>query len=304
MAYESNFFAAKLVGAAYDRLYDSTDFALRFSTFFSNGVIGDNQTIGTNLEVTPVTGTMKTSTGTGYLLINGYMLLVTAAEELTHDAADATNPRIDRVVAELDTGDDVRAITLKILKGTAAASPAAPAVVRAGTVYQLSLGQVEIPANVAAIPSDGVTDERSDSTVCGVARLKIASLTLTTLSDDTTPQLGGELDMNGHSIGGAEYDNGNSGTSKAIDWRLGNHQKVTMTGNCTFTFTAPTKAGALSLRFINDSTAGRTITLPTIKWAGGSANAPVWTKTANAIDMLNLYYDGSAYCGMASLAWA
>ena len=119
---------------------------------------------------------------------------------------------------------------------------------------------------------------------------------------DLTPQLGGELDINSHSIGGVETDNGNSGTSKAIDWRNGNHQKVTMTGNCTFTFTAPSKPCALSLRLINDTTAGRTITLPTMKWQGGTA--PVWTKLANAIDILNLYYDGAAYYGMASLAWA
>lgn len=124
----------------------------------------------------------------------------------------------------------------------------------------------------------------------------------TEVANDTTPQLGGELDQNGHSIGGTEYDNGNSGTSKTIDWKLGNHQKVTMTGNCTFTFTAPTNPCMLSLRFINDGTSGRTITLPTIKWPGGTA--PTWTKTANAIDILSLFYDGSAYYGQAGLAFA
>jgi len=120
--------------------------------------------------------------------------------------------------------------------------------------------------------------------------------------EDTTPQLGGELDQNAHTIGCTEYNNGDSGTSKTIDWKLGNHQKVTMTGNCTFTFTAPTKACMLSLRFINDGAAGRTRTLPTIKWPGGTA--PTWTTTANAIDVLSLFYDGSAYYGQAGLAFA
>jgi len=120
--------------------------------------------------------------------------------------------------------------------------------------------------------------------------------------EDTTPQLGGELDCQSFTIGFTEYDNGNSGTSKAIDWKLSNHQKVTMNGNCTFTFTAPTKPCMLSLRFINDSTAGRTITLPTIKKVGGTAFT--WTSTANAIDLLSLYYDGTSYYGQNSLAWA
>lgn len=35
------------------------------------------------------------------------------------------------------------------------------------------------------------------------------------------------------------YDAGNSGTSKQIDWLNGPVQKVTMTGNCTFTFVNP-----------------------------------------------------------------
>jgi hypothetical protein len=124
----------------------------------------------------------------------------------------------------------------------------------------------------------------------------------TEVSNDTTPQLSGELDQNGHTIGGVEYDNGNSGTSKTIDWKNGNHQKVTMTGNCTFTFTAPSKACMLSLRFINDGTAGRVRTLPTIKWPGGTA--PTWTTTANAVDILSLFYDGSAYYGQAGLAFS
>lgn len=122
---------------------------------------------------------------------------------------------------------------------------------------------------------------------------------LQNIAEDTTPQLGGELDCQGHTVGFTETDNGNSGTSKAINWRLSNHQKILMTGNCTFTFTAPTKPCALTLMITNDATAGRTITLPTIKWVGGVA--PVWTKTANAIDFLQLYWNGTFYIGQAAL---
>jgi len=117
--------------------------------------------------------------------------------------------------------------------------------------------------------------------------------------EDTTPQLGGELDCQSFTIGFTEYDNGNSGTSKAIDWKLSNHQKVTMNGNCTFTFTAPTKACMLSLRCINDSTAGRTKTFPSMKLAGGTAIT--YTTTANAVDILSLYFDGTSYHSQAML---
>lgn len=99
-----------------------------------------------------------------------------------------------------------------------------------------------------------------------------------------------------------EIDNGNSGTSKTIDWTAGNKQKITMTGNCTFTFTAPSGPCNLILRIIQDGTGGRTITLPTIKWAGGAA--PTWSTAASKIDILSLYYDGSAYYGMAGINFA
>jgi len=116
---------------------------------------------------------------------------------------------------------------------------------------------------------------------------------------DTTPQAGGEFDFNGHSAGCIEYDNGNSGTSKAIDFRLGNNQKVTMTGNCTFTLTPPSKSGYVSLHIINDGTNGRTITLPTIKWVNGIA--PTFTKLANTEDMINLFWTGTYYMGQYGL---
>lgn len=153
------------------------------------------------------------------------------------------------------------------------------------------------------VPANGTTNLSKFLQAGPIAGVIAWGVALINLSEDTTPQLGGSLDCNGNSIGGTETDNGNSGgAAKIIDWSKGNHQKVIMTGNCTFIFTAPAKPCALSLRFINDATTGRTITLPIIKWPGGIA--PTWTKLANAIDILNLYYDGASYYGMVSLAWA
>jgi len=100
-----------------------------------------------------------------------------------------------------------------------------------------------------------------------------------------------------------EYDNGNSSTSITIDWNNGNHQKVTMTGDCTFTFTAPTPGiGTLWLKVIQDGTGTRLVTLPAYKTAGGDAF--VATTTAAAIDFLVFYYDGSVYYLMPAQAFA
>jgi hypothetical protein len=97
-----------------------------------------------------------------------------------------------------------------------------------------------------------------------------------------------------------ETDNGNSGTSKTIDWTTSNKQKVTMTGNCTFTFTAPPGPCNLVFKMVQDATGSRTATWPSaVHWSGGTA--PTLTTTANKVDIIVFYYDGSTYFGTSSL---
>jgi len=98
----------------------------------------------------------------------------------------------------------------------------------------------------------------------------------------------------------AEYDNGDSGAAKTINWKLGNKQKITLNDNCTFTFTNPSGACNLILKVIQDATGSRTVTFPaSVKWAGGTA--PTLSTGINDIDIVALYFDGTNYYCMASL---
>lgn len=91
-----------------------------------------------------------------------------------------------------------------------------------------------------------------------------------------------------------EYDNGNSGTSKAIDWSNGDRQLVTITGDaCAFTFSNATKGQTLTLRVVEDGTGHTAHTWPTLKWPGGTVGTP--TITANAINVYIFYFDGTNY---------
>ncbi len=99
-----------------------------------------------------------------------------------------------------------------------------------------------------------------------------------------------------------EFSNGNSGTSKAINWANGDRQKVTMTGNCTFTYSNAAAGQTLTLRIIEDGTGGYTVTLPTSKWPNGSAGT--FTTTANAINLLIVYYDGTNYLSQLAAGFA
>lgn len=88
----------------------------------------------------------------------------------------------------------------------------------------------------------------------------------------------------------AEYDAGNSGTAKTINFNNGQKQKLTFTGNCTITFVFPTGVGNYVLRGIGDGTT-RTVT-----WPAGSKYpnavgplAPLTSGTA----IYSIYYDGA-----------
>jgi hypothetical protein len=97
-----------------------------------------------------------------------------------------------------------------------------------------------------------------------------------------------------------ETDNGNSGTADTIDWTLSNKQRSTLTGNVTFTFTAPPGPCSLVLKLIQDATGTRTVTWPaTVHWSGGTA--PTLTTTAAKVDIVTFYYDGTTYFGNSSL---
>lgn len=110
----------------------------------------------------------------------------------------------------------------------------------------------------------------------------------------------GSVNHGDYNVYFTETDNGNSSTADTIDWTKSNHQKSTLTGNCTFTFTAPNGPCMLSLKLVQDGTGSRTVTWPAaVHWAGGTA--PTLTTTASKVDVITFYYDGSTYFGAYSL---
>jgi hypothetical protein len=96
----------------------------------------------------------------------------------------------------------------------------------------------------------------------------------------------------------AEYDNGNSGASKTLDFAAnGPVQKVTRTANTTLTLTAPAIPAMVVIKLVHEaSTTAYTVAYsPTPKWPGGVA--PTYTNTSGAVDILTLYWDGVTWYG-------
>jgi hypothetical protein len=99
---------------------------------------------------------------------------------------------------------------------------------------------------------------------------------------------------------GKEVRNIASSSTLAIDWRAGQKQRVEMSADCTFTFGAPEGVCNLMLRLVQDGTGGRDPTFPSsVKWQDGTA--PTWATTANAVNVIAMYYDGTNYHATASL---
>jgi len=120
------------------------------------------------------------------------------------------------------------------------------------------------------------------------------------LVDDTTPQLGAELDCNGFSLGHTLQSGTGDGTT-TIDWGTGNIYKHQFGAfNETFTFTAPTKPGTFILVLVQDSVGSRTVTWPgTVDWPSGTA--PTLTTTATTgTDIIHFVYDGTNYYGTSA----
>jgi hypothetical protein len=146
------------------REYTAEDFADYFKIFTGNGVVSG----GSQLQVVPEGGTMRTKITPGYAWIEGYAYKNDSDLFLTHDPADAQYDRIDRVVLRLDLSLGVRAINAKVLKGEPSATPIAPALTRSGNIYEISLATVRIIAGKSYIEATEISDERSDDVVCGI----------------------------------------------------------------------------------------------------------------------------------------
>lgn len=148
----------------YSRTYSADVLARILRKYFRNGVFGAQ---GTEFQVTTATG-MAVTVKAGEALINGRHCYEESDRVLAVQAAHATLDRIDTVVLRLNLAVEALTIDLFVVKGTAAATPSAPALTRNASVYELALADLFIVKNTTSITQQRITDTRLDSTRCGV----------------------------------------------------------------------------------------------------------------------------------------
>lgn len=126
----------------------------------------------TNFAVS-ITGTRQITVAPGLAWINyddfkGVSVCSREENVLTIPEADNTLNRVDRVVLQFDTSENITAIKLKT--GTPAVAAQPPDILQNHNQYELGLCTISVPAGSTAVTVADIYDTRADETVCGVMR--------------------------------------------------------------------------------------------------------------------------------------
>lgn len=134
-----------------------------------------------------------------------------------------------------------------------------------------------------------------------------------TLTDDLVISgLTNGIIMTDLELGGAEFYDFSvkkqtvaAASSLAINYTLGNYVEVTMgTSISTLTISNPPAGGvgSLRLKFVQDATGGRTCSFTGFHFPNGVA--PTLSTAANAVDFIDLWYDGGTWYGGFDNDWS
>ena len=130
------------------------------------------------------TGTRQITVAPGLAWINyddfkGVSVCSREENVLTVPEADNTLNRVDRVVLQFDTSENITAIKLKT--GTPAVAAQPPDILQNHNQYELGLCTISVPAGSTAVTAADITDTRADETVCGVMRDGVTGIPTGTL---------------------------------------------------------------------------------------------------------------------------
>ena len=169
----------------------------------------------TNFAVS-TTGTRQITVAPGLAWINyddfkGVSVCSREENVLTVPEADNTLNRVDRVVLQFDTSENITAIKLKT--GTPAVAAQPPDILQNHNQYELGLCTISVPAGSTSVTTADITDTRADETVCGVMRDGVTGIPIAQLQAQVKAMLDSLQ---------AEVDSRSFYTKAEIDQKLAN----------------------------------------------------------------------------------
>lgn len=156
--------------------YVGAEYVMKWLHGRTSGVFGSNgnaavsalETPGMAVTVSDGVGWMANGNGDGVVWWNDSEAVNAIKLQLSIDSADGALNRIDRIIVEWKTTNYVDLPEIKVLKGATSSTAKAPALTNNSTVRQISLARIAVNAGVTAITASMITDERLNTSVCGL----------------------------------------------------------------------------------------------------------------------------------------
>lgn len=138
-----------------DRKYNAEQMSAIFDGVINDGIFAS---VGTAFVVTASGVGNEITVGKGRAWFNSTWIYNDSELTITLDDSDIITDRIDTVVIEVNHSDDVRAGTIKVIKGEPSTSPTSADLQNWGNVYQYPLAYIYIANNTDEITQADITN--------------------------------------------------------------------------------------------------------------------------------------------------
>lgn len=160
-----------------DRKYNAETMSAIFDGVIRDGIF---ETIGTCFTVS-ASGGNELTIGPGRAWFNSKWISNDAPIKMVAPASDLLVPRYDAVVIDVNTSDEVRECSIKIISGTASAEPVKPEMESTDYVHQYPLCYILRGANTTSIEQTDIENAiGTESTPFVTSILEIATIDMVT----------------------------------------------------------------------------------------------------------------------------
>lgn len=146
-----------------DRLYTADQMNMPYKRLVSNGIFAQpDGTASLDFQVLALSG-MTVNVQPGNAICGDKWVENDAAVPVEVSGNTSVNSRIDSIILQVDRTMAGRAASIVYRQGTAAATPAAPALVNSGGIYELRLANITVAPSASGIAQGSITDCRGSS---------------------------------------------------------------------------------------------------------------------------------------------